>query len=434
MQAFRLQRAQHRKLHHVHPDRLGVQAVIAQDTGQPPGVAALDPHLLRNGAAPTGNPGPPVLPVVPLREHLVGSGRRPDIPQNRLLPPHHQAAPEQLIPGPVSDMGSGDIPDVVHIEQNQGSYFRTSQRVADFSRTVGPQPGKIDALLPVGPQRCPGGRDRHGLRRGVVILNHVGSFQGYTGAYSPASAGRGGTRGAGTRRSSADHAVSTMRWVDSPYLVNRYGASRAPSAKVSARPTRRRGRPRPASARLSATAEPKPPMTEWFSAVTTASADVATDTTVAVSNGLMTGILTTTVTAPPARRTRAAASAGAIIMPLTSNATSQDATEVQVSPRIPAPPRLTPPPALTPPPSVSARPAICAPPRVTAPPALCPPPSVTAAPVICAPPRVTPPPEVCAPPEVAPPPSVPAPPVVGAPPPISSPRHSSTWARSSDKR
>src|SRR5215831_1236146 len=173
-------------------------------------------------------------------------------------------------------------------------------------------------------------------------------YNGHTGAYSPASAGRAGTRGAGPGRWSTCQAVSTMCWVDSPYLANRYGASRAPSAKVSARPTRRRGRPRPASARLSATAEPRPPMTEWFSAVTTASADVATDTTVAVSNGLMTGILTTTVTAPPARRTRAAASAGAIIMPLTSKNTPQDAaapeTEVHASPRIPAPPRLTPPP------------------------------------------------------------------------------------------
>ena len=197
MQALRLQRAQHRKFHHIHPDRLGVQAVIAQDTGQPAGVAALDPHLLRDGAAPARNSGPPVLPVIPRREHLVRPGRRPDIPQDRLLPAHHQAAPEQLVPGPVPNVGSGGIPDIVHIEQNQRSYFRTSQRVADFSRAVGPQPGKINPLLPVRPQRCSGGSDRDGPRRGIVILNHVGSFKGYTGAYSPASAGRAGTRGGG---------------------------------------------------------------------------------------------------------------------------------------------------------------------------------------------------------------------------------------------
>src|SRR5262252_231856 len=151
-------------------------------------------------------------------------------------------------------------------------------------------------------------------------------YNGYTGAYSPTSAGRAGARGARPGRWSTCQAVSTMCWVDSPYLANRYGASRAPSANVSARPTRRSGRPRPASARVSATAEPRPPMTEWFSAVRTALADLATDRTVAVSNGLMTGTFTITVTAPAARRTRAAASAGAIIMPLTSNATSQDAT------------------------------------------------------------------------------------------------------------
>src|SRR5262249_37432576 len=105
----------------------------------------------------------------------------------------------------------------------------------------------------------------------------------------------------------------------------------------------------------------------------TASAELATDRAEAVSGGLMTGILNITVMAPAARGTRAAASAGAIIMPLTSKDTPQDAAlpeiEVHASPRIPAPPRLTPPPTLTPPPQVSARPAVCAPPRVTAPPA-----------------------------------------------------------------
>ena len=33
VQALRLQCAQHRKFHHIHPDRLTIQAVIAQDTG-----------------------------------------------------------------------------------------------------------------------------------------------------------------------------------------------------------------------------------------------------------------------------------------------------------------------------------------------------------------------------------------------------------------
>src|SRR5580700_4628486 len=234
----------------------------------------------------------------------------------------------------------------------------------------------------------------------------------HTGAYSPTSAGRVGERGVGPGRSSTDQAVSTMCWVVRPYLVNRYWASLAPSAKVSWRPMRRRGRPRPASASASATAEPRPPMIVWFSAVTTAVDLVATARTVAVSRGLMTGTFTTTVTTPAARRTRAAARAGATIMPLTSRATSDDGAVPEVHPPsvIPAPPLLTPPPVLTPPPTVSARPAICAPPLVSAPPA------------------------ICAPPEVTPPPSVPAPPVVCAPPSIASPRHSSTWARSSDSR
>src|SRR5215469_1822727 len=67
-----------------------------------------------------------------------------------------------------------------------------------------------------------------------------------------------------------------------------------------------RGRGRPASARVSATAEPRPPVVEWFSAVSTVVVAVAAARTVAVSRGLMTGILRTTVAIPAERRTRAA--------------------------------------------------------------------------------------------------------------------------------
>src|SRR6266496_1102490 len=82
--------------------------------------------------------------------------------------------------------------------------------------------------------------------------------------------------------------------------------------------------------------------------------------------GLITGTFTTTVTVPAARRTRAAASAGAIIMPLTRKATSEDGavpeTGASAPPHIPPPPALTPAPLLTPPPSWTASPAISAPP------------------------------------------------------------------------
>src|SRR5262249_8107746 len=36
----------------------------------------------------------------------------------------------------------------------------------------GPQPGKINPLLPIGPQRRPRGRDSYGLRGSIVILDH----------------------------------------------------------------------------------------------------------------------------------------------------------------------------------------------------------------------------------------------------------------------
>ncbi len=117
--------------------------------------------------------------------------------------------------------------------------------------------------------------------------------------------------------------------MDSRYFSNRYAASSAPSAKVSRRPTRRSGRPNPASASVSATAEPSPPTIEWFSAVTTARVAAATVRIVAVSSGFSTGTSTTEAETPALRRTGAAASAVASIIPLATSATSVPASSTR---------------------------------------------------------------------------------------------------------
>ena len=69
-------------------------------------------------------------------------------------------------------------------------------------------------------------------------------------------------------------------------------------------------------------AVPSPPLTRWFSAVSTTRAASATASTVPVSSGLSTGTLTTDSATPWRPSTRAAASAGASIMPLANRATS----------------------------------------------------------------------------------------------------------------
>src|SRR3982074_1954652 len=92
----------------------------------------------------------------------------------------------------------------------------------------------------------------------------------HTGEYSPESAATFGATGAADVRPRTDQALSMIAWVDSPYLWNRYGPDSYPSAKVSRRPIRRSGRPSPASAIASATAEPRPPMMEWVSRVSRA--------------------------------------------------------------------------------------------------------------------------------------------------------------------
>src|SRR3979409_751921 len=87
----------------------------------------------------------------------------------------------------------------------------------------------------------------------------------HTGEYSPEPAATFGATGAADVRPRTDQALSMIAWVDSPYLSNRYGPDSDPSAKVSRRPIRRSGRPSPASAIASATAEPRAPMIEWVS-------------------------------------------------------------------------------------------------------------------------------------------------------------------------
>src|SRR5690348_17409 len=99
------------------------------------------------------------------------------------------------------------------------------------------------------------------LNPGVHYVAHA-KTQVQTGEYSPLSAAATGASGAGPVRPSADQIVSTSVPVDSPYRSNKYGVSSDPSAKVSSSPIRRSGRPSPASAIVSATAEPRPPMIE----------------------------------------------------------------------------------------------------------------------------------------------------------------------------
>ncbi len=63
-------------------------------------------------------------------------------------------------------------------------------------------------------------------------------------------------------------------------------------------------------------------MTEWFSADSAARQAAAAPVTVPTSSGLITGTLTTRTPAPCRPSSRAAASAGASIIPLANRATS----------------------------------------------------------------------------------------------------------------
>ena len=120
-----LERLQHRDLDEVDPDGIVVEAALAQDVGDPPGVALLDPDLLGDRAAPAGEAGLPALDREPGVVQLMLLRGRADVPEDRVGVTRDQDAAEELVAGPVADVARRRVPDVVHVEEEQRRRGRT---------------------------------------------------------------------------------------------------------------------------------------------------------------------------------------------------------------------------------------------------------------------------------------------------------------------
>jgi hypothetical protein len=104
---------------------------------------------LGHRAAHRGHARAPAGGGQPRREQLMVLGRRAEVPQDRFALAGQQHAARALVPGPLTDVGAGDVPDVVLVKQQDGGQLGGAQRLAGLLQPLAPQTPEVDPLLPV---------------------------------------------------------------------------------------------------------------------------------------------------------------------------------------------------------------------------------------------------------------------------------------------
>ena len=89
------------------------------------------------------------------------SGRRPEVPDDRLATARQQREANHLVDGPSPDVGGGHVPDVGEVEAKDGAQLRPLEFGLETSKPLVTQPGHVDPLLPVDIVR-PEGSNSHG--------------------------------------------------------------------------------------------------------------------------------------------------------------------------------------------------------------------------------------------------------------------------------
>ena len=154
LDAFLLQRAQHRQFHQVDADRFLVDAELHQHFLDLLGEVALDVQLQ----------GKPALHGRDWRRDIIGDPRRGDalgrrrwVPKHRLADHGTQGIAHELVARPFADMGAGDVADVVEVEREHGAEAGVADRRLCAPDPLLVQASVVDPLLPVLGHGAPGG-------------------------------------------------------------------------------------------------------------------------------------------------------------------------------------------------------------------------------------------------------------------------------------
>ncbi len=168
-QPFLLQREEDRRLDDVDADRLLVQAALFELDLDLAGHVLGAAHLGRHRAAHQRDAGARALPQ-PVAIELMVLGRRPEVPQDRLVILRQQGEAADLVLGPGADVRRGDVPDVVHVEAEHRAHLRLRQQRLDPVQPLPAEAIEVDAPLPIDRHRSVG-LDCHGLS--PILRNHL---------------------------------------------------------------------------------------------------------------------------------------------------------------------------------------------------------------------------------------------------------------------
>ena len=175
------EREPHGRLDEVDAEGHVRDALLAQDGGDLRGEPVEQAHARRHRAPQAGHAAPDVVVLQPRRVEAVLLGGRAEVPQVRLAGPGQQREARDLVARPLADGGARDVPDVVHVEQQQRAQVRRLERGAGARQPVVAQAAEVDALLEVDPHP-PGSRHRGGRER--CSCGHGPSSSG-PGVYAP---------------------------------------------------------------------------------------------------------------------------------------------------------------------------------------------------------------------------------------------------------
>ena len=133
-----LQRLDRDQVGHVDPERLALEAALAQLELDLQRERVGDPGLVRHRAAHRGDACAEALLRQPRREHPVVARRRAEVPQDGVVAAREEHPARVLVPRPLADVRARDVADVVRVEQEERAEVGLRERGSSPGR-AGPR-------------------------------------------------------------------------------------------------------------------------------------------------------------------------------------------------------------------------------------------------------------------------------------------------------
>ena len=161
VQALALEREQRGRVGHVDPERLLVQAPLAQLVVDHRRERVGDARLVGHRAAHRRDPRAPARLGQPGAVELVVARGRAEVPEDRVLVAEDEREADVLVALPRPDRRARHVAEVVRVEEQEGAEVRGRKRRFRPLEPGLPQTVEVDPLLPVDRHRRSARRDVH---------------------------------------------------------------------------------------------------------------------------------------------------------------------------------------------------------------------------------------------------------------------------------